>query len=121
MMGFKKVAIWLLLIFTAINILYLLKSLNLINKYQEGQKQWELKYKSLVFSHDSLATAHDTLVASYSILIQEQKTIDSIYSKSLKDNQSEYEKVIDKYSTLTLDEHILQLSKFLSEKDSIRK
>ena len=78
----------------------------------EEVERWRDAYDQLLIKHESLSMHYDSLVLLHA-------RTDSNFRILLKRNTEEYEKIIAGYDTLSIDEHIVLLSKYLSEKDSL--
>ena len=76
-------------------------------------KYWQEMFDKATKDNDSLKAVYDSLKVKIAY-------DDSLYQTKVKDIENAYEKVISGYDTLSLDGHIDELSKYLSEKDSIR-
>ena len=83
-----------------------------LNEAHRELKEWQDAYARL-------ANVHDSLDEAYVSLEREFEKQDSLYLARLQINKKEYEKFVDGFGTLTVDEHIQLLSEFLSKKDSI--
>lgn len=78
----------------------------------EEIKKWQESYQKLADTHHQLLQTHDSLLLAID-------KMDSAFAVKLKSNALHYEKIIAGFDTLSIDEHIVLLSKYLSEKDSI--
>ena len=93
--------------------------LSMLTKFREGSKTYVEEIERWRGAYEQLLTEHESLSMHYDSLVLLHAETDSNFRVLLKRNSEEYEKVIAGYDTLSIDEHILLLSKYLSEKDSL--